>query len=447
MPIKDYSTTASSNGTISSINIAEGCNPGNINNAIRQLMADIAGESVSTSTIASAATIDLGAQAGSVTITGTIAITSFGTAPAGLLRRVYFTGSLVLTHNATSLILKGGANITTANGDFALFESLGSGNWRMLDYSKVDGTPLTISIPGNFDNPLLNADFGLWQRGTSLTISAGAQGYLADRWVCYSASAGTYSRQVDAPSGFQYSIDVNAGAGQIFQRIESVVARNLSGKTVTVTICAKKISGAAAINCTLYSCTGTDNFASIALVSSLQLAADLTSGFAEYKATFTNLSANVANGLLVGIIPSTAINYRLAWVKIEEGTGTPGYKPRPPALELALCQRYYEKSYNVDVNPGAASYAGVAFGMTNPGGWIAYLIRFAAHKRAQPTMTFYHPDTGAVGSWRDGSGNNGNVSTTWSVSSYLGRGGIGVFGSGYAGNVICWGHWAADAEL
>lgn len=42
MAIEDYSTTPGSNNTISSINIAEMCNPGNINNAIRQLMADLA---------------------------------------------------------------------------------------------------------------------------------------------------------------------------------------------------------------------------------------------------------------------------------------------------------------------------------------------------------------------------------------------------------------------
>lgn len=40
MAFSDYSATPSSNGTIASINIAEGCPPANINNAIRQIMAD-----------------------------------------------------------------------------------------------------------------------------------------------------------------------------------------------------------------------------------------------------------------------------------------------------------------------------------------------------------------------------------------------------------------------
>lgn len=35
----DWSTTAGSNGTVAGINIAEGCDPGNVNNAIRAVMA------------------------------------------------------------------------------------------------------------------------------------------------------------------------------------------------------------------------------------------------------------------------------------------------------------------------------------------------------------------------------------------------------------------------
>lgn len=41
MAVTDYSTTPASNTTISGINIAEACSPAGINNAIRQLMADV----------------------------------------------------------------------------------------------------------------------------------------------------------------------------------------------------------------------------------------------------------------------------------------------------------------------------------------------------------------------------------------------------------------------
>ena len=90
--------------------------------------------------LASAATTQLGSGASNrLRITGTTAITSFGAAAAGVCRTVTFAGALTLTHNATSLILPGGANITTAAGDVAEFESLGSGNWRCTSYLKANG--------------------------------------------------------------------------------------------------------------------------------------------------------------------------------------------------------------------------------------------------------------------------------------------------------------------
>lgn len=41
MAVSDWSTTPGSNTAISGINIAEGCAPGNLNGATRQMMADI----------------------------------------------------------------------------------------------------------------------------------------------------------------------------------------------------------------------------------------------------------------------------------------------------------------------------------------------------------------------------------------------------------------------
>lgn len=41
MAVSDYSTTPSANVTISGINIAEDCPAANLNNAIRQMMADV----------------------------------------------------------------------------------------------------------------------------------------------------------------------------------------------------------------------------------------------------------------------------------------------------------------------------------------------------------------------------------------------------------------------
>ncbi|MFA6042031.1 MAG: hypothetical protein WC733_11070, partial [Methylophilus sp.] len=97
-------------------------------------------------TIASSGTTDIGSKdAGSLTISGTTTITALGTVSAGIVKKVVFSGILTLTYNATSLILPTSANITTAAGDTAVFESLGSGNWRCNSYIRRDGTALTAT--------------------------------------------------------------------------------------------------------------------------------------------------------------------------------------------------------------------------------------------------------------------------------------------------------------
>lgn len=108
-------------------------------------------------TLASAATVNIGAAAANtINVTGTTTITAFDTIAAGATRRVIFVGILTLTHNATSLILPTGANITTAAGDAAEFVSLGSGNWKCIAYQRANGTALATggSSLSNFTEAL-----------------------------------------------------------------------------------------------------------------------------------------------------------------------------------------------------------------------------------------------------------------------------------------------------
>ena len=115
-----------------------------------------------TQTIASAATTDIGAAtSNSVIVSGTKTITALGTIAAGAERVVQFSGALTLTHNATSLILPGGASITTAAGDVASFVSLGAGNWRCTGYQKANGVGRFsgLEIPGT-GNIILGTNTG-----------------------------------------------------------------------------------------------------------------------------------------------------------------------------------------------------------------------------------------------------------------------------------------------
>src|SRR4029453_4391986 len=100
-------------------------------------------------TLASAATTDLGTiSSQNVLISGTATITSFGSTPIpgypGL--QLKFSGAGTLTHNATSLILPGTANIVTAANDTATAVYLGSGNWQVMSYSRANGTTPTQGV-------------------------------------------------------------------------------------------------------------------------------------------------------------------------------------------------------------------------------------------------------------------------------------------------------------
>src|SRR5581483_6916646 len=104
-----------------------------IDTALEQLLRGTA--TVSVTDIPSAAPTNIGAvNSPFIRITGTTTITSFGTAAAGTYRTGRFAASLTLTHDATSLILPGSANITTAANDRFAALSLGAGNWIVLWY-------------------------------------------------------------------------------------------------------------------------------------------------------------------------------------------------------------------------------------------------------------------------------------------------------------------------
>ncbi len=79
------------------------------------------------SDVASAGTTSLG-EGGFFHITGTTTITDidFATDKSGRWAMLVFDGALILTHNASTLILAGGANITTAAGDMLLVRSEGT---------------------------------------------------------------------------------------------------------------------------------------------------------------------------------------------------------------------------------------------------------------------------------------------------------------------------------
>ena len=175
-----------------------------------------------TVTIASSATPAIGAAAGnSILLTGTTTVTGFDTIAAGAFRRVRFSGALVLTYNATSLILPTSANITTAANDVAEFLSLGAGNWFCTSYTKASGAPLVaVTSSGGGVNA---------QTGTSYTVVSTDNGKL----VTFSNAAATAVTLPQATGSF---------ASPWY-----VVVRNINYGVVTITPTTSTIQGLATL--------------------------------------------------------------------------------------------------------------------------------------------------------------------------------------------------------
>ncbi len=122
--------------------------------------------------------------------------------------------------------------------------------------------------------------------------------------------------------------------------------------------------------------------------------------------------------------------------------------------ELILCQRYYEKTYNIESDPNSASAAQalVAADKANTATTTeGVAIPFSVRKRAAPTITVYPPAGGSAGSFQWTTDNGaGTVSVATVSGATETRFTIGfTTASGLAANeaVMNKGHYTADAEL
>ncbi len=180
-------------------------------------------------TVASAGTTNIGAATSqNVTVTGTTTITAFGTVAAGTFRRLVFSGILTLTHNATSLILPQGVNVVTAVGDSLEAVSLGSGNWRVTNYQKVNvGSGLVTSVAqspvssiGSFTIPLgvkrITLSFSdVSTNGTTgfaIQIGTSGGGPETSGYACATASAASSTSQFLLTNGTSVAAGIYQGS-------------------------------------------------------------------------------------------------------------------------------------------------------------------------------------------------------------------------------------------
>jgi hypothetical protein len=109
--ISEYSATAADNTDISNINIAEGCSPANVNNAIRTLMAQLKDQQAGTNG-------DPFTVGGNLSVTGTSALTGNVTASGTLTvsGATALNGNNTLGDNTADTLTINSSAVTTPNG-------------------------------------------------------------------------------------------------------------------------------------------------------------------------------------------------------------------------------------------------------------------------------------------------------------------------------------------
>lgn len=277
-----------------------------------------------------------------------------------------------------------------------------------------------------YKNKLINGRFDIWQRGVSFTTG----GFTADHWAVALNNETIIATQQAITPGYSDDIDgvprkycrlavttggALAAAYAVFQQpIEDVVL--LSDKTVTLSFWARVSAGTPDIfidttinygtggsattdgagETVTLSTTWTKHTVQLTIPSVLGKTLGTTNG-----ATYINfwLSAGSDFDVRTGSLGQQSITLDLTSVQVELGTQATAYDVRPFAVELELCQRYYEKSYDLTVDPATVTNVGawwfLATGTLNSGSILGWMP-FRTQKYKTPVFTFYSPNTGTA---------------------------------------------------
>lgn len=310
---------------------------------------------------------------------------------------------------------------------------------------------LVKAITDRRRNLLINGNFDFWQRGTSLTTTSA---YGADRWKGGSAidtqvrRDRTYSAGLPVGSTYGNEVTSTAGGGTLFQRIEARTLVGLEGKSVTLSFKAGLVSGTTDLNITVRRANAPDDWSSNTVMyssPSLGTPAAHTGTYTTFSYTFTVTQAMVTNGFDVEISGDATV-WSIIFSQMMLTEGAPGQEFRLSgsdyAEELQRCQRYYSKSYLLDVAPGTATADGIATMYTSAGNYFSGHITFKVGMRTIPSVHPYNHGTGTIDQARGVTG-GGAVACT---AQFPSQSGFSIFTS--VGTTDIYGfQWTADAEL
>jgi hypothetical protein len=361
---------------------------------------------------------------------------------------------------------------------------------------------LPPSVQGGFKNQIINGGFDFFQRGTPITanVTTGSL-YGPDRWFLQVgvANVSLVAVQENFSSATQQSAASATGAPNFCVLLESTCtnassfsiirqtienSRLFAGETATLSFWAKTDSTSANVIPYFYQNFGNyANGTGIGINSGGTFAnITLSNVWTQYTYTFQPPSLNgqtvgTSDALIVGLllggtgsittvsnttytfsVGAQTANVYLAQVQLEAGPDVTSYERRQLGLELAMCQRYFEKSYDLSVAPGTitgnTSLPGVGTylcyfstsntAMANTKFSVPFNVKYSQMKRVDPTLTFYSPILGTAGFAFD-TVSNSNISIGGTTGQGSFQGAVG--GTANSATINTQFHWTAAAEF
>lgn len=314
-------------------------------------------------------------------------------------------------------------------------------------------------------NIVINGGFDFSQRGTTALAS---NQYTLDRWYLSSygtgANSSTAQLRTDAgASGWNNYARISAGSSSVTNfffstSFETSEVRKLQGKTVTLSYRYRMpVNFSQSWSVEILYSTGTDvafvHVGVAGVTSAGSKGLPNQSSWTSDSLTVTIPSNATALGIWFVSTNNTVSNaqFDVAQVQLELGP-TPTQFSRAGGTiggELALCQRYYEKSFPLDVAPAngsnATSFAtdlGLEYiytgGATGDEGQI---IPFKVTKRTAPSVSALGNNSGL---WLSP---NNSFTSTMSIRVSATQRGFPLYQTYSGSHVPFRGHWVASAEL
>ena len=267
-------------------------------------------------------------------------------------------------------------------------------------------------------NAILNSNFSIWQRGTSIASTGGSGVYTADRWSAYNASYTVSQQDTSDTTNLPFIAkcarvirrvgETSVAGANLVQPLESINSKPFIGKVATLSFYARAganySSASSALLVFLLGGTGTDqnpNNTYTGQTSILSPTATLTTTWQRFSYTTSSAIATTVNELAVqfssvGVGTAGAADYfEVTGVQLEIGSVATAYSTNSGTFqgELAACQRYYIELADGSVTNG--------FGARWNGTTLYYSIPTPVEMRTLPTAayigTIYYEGAGMTG--------------------------------------------------